>query len=133
MVIELDRTVYFITRSMMKNKVAVFIYEPLTGDKSRAYRGLKTAQEFVSAGDEVVVVFDGSGVETLAAISDSGHKLNGILEAINTSVEGACSFCAYSHHVSDAVVAAGYPLLSDYDGEVSVRKFVNDGYTILSF
>ena len=37
----------------MSNKVAVFIYEPLAGDLSRAYRGLKTALEFVKAGDEV--------------------------------------------------------------------------------
>ena len=44
----------------MSNKVAVFIYEPITGDLSRAYRGLKTALEFVKAGDEVAVVFDGS-------------------------------------------------------------------------
>jgi hypothetical protein len=81
----------------LSNKVAIFIYESLAGDMSRAYRGLKTALEFVKAGDEVAVVFDGSGVETLAAISDSSSKLNPILEAIKDSVEGACSFCATSH------------------------------------
>ena len=117
----------------MANKVAIFLYEPLTGDLSRAYRGLKTAQEFMSAGDDVVVVFDGSGVETLAAIADPGHKLNGILKGIHSAVEGACSFCSDSHKVKDAIVAAGYPLLSDYNGEASVRKFVNEGYTILNF
>lgn len=53
----------------MTNKVAIFVYESLAGDMSRAYRGLKTALEFVQAGDEVAVVFDGSGVETLAAIA----------------------------------------------------------------
>lgn len=117
----------------MANKVAVFLYEPLSGDLSRAYRGLKTAQEFLSAGDDVVVVFDGSGVETLAAIADPGHKLNGLLQGIHGAVEGACSFCAESHKVKDAIVAAGYPLLSDYNGEASVRKYVNEGYTILNF
>jgi hypothetical protein len=119
--------------SNVANKVAVFLYEPLTGDLSRAYRGLKTAQEFMSAGDEVAVVFDGSGVETLAAIADPAHKLNGLLGAIHSSVEGACSFCSDSHKVRDAIESAGYQLLSDYNGEASVRKFVNDGYTILNF
>jgi len=50
----------------MTNKVAIFIYESLDGDKARAYRGLKTAAEFVQAGDDVAIVFDGSGVEPWA-------------------------------------------------------------------
>ena len=117
----------------MTNKVAIFVYESLAGDKSRAYRGLKTAQEFVQAGDEVTVVFDGSGVETLATISDSGSKLNELLQEIKSNIDGACSFCASSHKVTEAIAAAGYTLLTDFQGEASVRKYVNDGYTILSF
>lgn len=117
----------------MPHKVAVFIYEPLSGDVSRAYRGLKTALEFVSAGDDVAVVFDGSGVETLAAISQPAHKWNKILAAIHDSVAGACAFCAVSHAVKDPIVAAGFALLDDFDGEVGVRKFVSEGYTILNF
>jgi len=117
----------------MTNKVAIFVYESLAGDMSRAYRGLKTALEFVQAGDEVAVVFDGSGVETLAAITDSGSKLNGVLQEIKSNVDGACSFCAGSHKVTEAIAAAGYNLLTDFQGEASVRKYVNDGYTILSF
>lgn len=117
----------------MSIKVAVFLYEPLTGDKSRAYRGLKTALEFVKAGDEVAVVFDGAGVETLAAVSDPSSKLNPILEEIKPRIVGACSFCATSHKVEDVIVAAGYPLLADFEGEASVRKFVSAGYTVLNF
>jgi len=115
------------------NKVAVFIYEPISGDTSRAYRGLKTALEFIQGGDEVAVVFDGSGVETLAAIADPSNALNGVLLEIKSSVEGACSFCANSHEVADAIKTAEYALLTDFDGEASVRKFINDGYTILNF
>jgi hypothetical protein len=69
----------------------------------------------------------------LAAISDTGNKLNGILQEIKSNVDGACSFCATSHKVAEAIVAAGYKLLTDFQGEASVRKYVNDGYTILSF
>ena len=117
----------------MSNKVAVFLYESVAGDLSRAYRGLKTALEFVQAGDEVAVVFDGSGVETLAAISDPTSKLHGVLAGIKESVEGACSFCATSHKVTDAIKNAGFPLLTDFNGEASVRKFVNNGFTVLNF
>jgi hypothetical protein len=52
---------------------------------------------------------------------------------IASSGEGACSFCANSHKVSDAIVTADYALLTDFNGEASVRKFVSDGYTALNF
>lgn len=117
----------------MSNKVAIFIYESVAGDLSRAYRGLKTALEFVEGGDEVAVIFDGSGVETLAAITEADSKLNPLLQAISAAVEGACSFCASSHKVTEAIKAAGYPLLTDFGGEASVRKFVDSGYTVLNF
>lgn len=117
----------------MANKIAVFVYESVAGDLSRAYRGLKTALEFVQGGDEVAVIFDGSGVETLAAITDPQSKLNPILQGITNAVQGACSFCASSHNVAEAIKAAGYPLLTDFGGEASVRKFVTAGYTVLNF
>lgn len=119
----------------MSNKVAVFIYESSAGDLSRAFRGLSTAKEFIQAGDDVKVIFDGSGVETIAAIVNSQHPLNGIYEAIRSNVEGACGFCAISpsHNVKAKLDEVGIKLLTDNNGEASVRKYANAGYTILNF
>lgn len=114
-------------------KVAVVILEPITSDMSRVYRGLKTALEFKEAGDDVVVMFDGSGVETLAAISDPNSKLNPLATALGENIIGACAFCARSHKVTDAIRDAGWPLLADNNGEASTRKLLVDGYQILSF
>ena len=114
-------------------KVAVVIYQPIASDASRVYRGLKTALEFTQAGDDVVVMFDGSGVESLAAISDPSNKLNPLAVALGNSIIGACDFCAHSHKVVDAIRDAGWPLLTDNNGEASIRKLLVDGYQILSF
>jgi hypothetical protein len=35
--------------------------------------------------------------------------------------------------VKDQIVGAGFALLDDDDGEVSVRRYVNEGYTVLNF
>lgn len=115
------------------NKVAVVIYEPLPGNTSKVYRGLKTALEFTSAGDDVVVVFDGSGVETLAAISDPASPMHPLATALRDNVHGACSFCASSHKVKDQLVAAGWPLLAETNGEASIRNLVAAGRQILTF
>jgi hypothetical protein len=119
----------------MSSKVAVFIYESVAGDLSRAFRGLSTAKEYVAAGDDVVVIFDGSGVETAAAIADSDHPLHGLYGALKANIDGACSFCAAhpAHDVKDKLVEAGINLLTDNNGEASVRKYTTAGYTVLNF
>jgi predicted peroxiredoxin len=118
---------------MTQLKVAVVIFEPITSDLARAYRGLKTALELQTAGDDVVVMFDGSGVETLAAISDPTSTLNPLAVALTQNIIGACEFCARSHKVIDAIRDAGWPLLADNDGEASIRNLMIEGYQILSF
>jgi hypothetical protein len=114
-------------------KIAVVIYEPIGSDTSRVYRALKTALEFKDAGDDVVVVFDGSGVESLAAITDPTHKMNPLAVALHDNIRGACAFCVASHGVTDAVKAGGWPLLAQYKGEASIRSLVVEGYQILNF
>ncbi|WP_062209366.1 DsrE family protein [Demequina oxidasica] len=118
---------------MSEFKVAVVIYEPIDGDMARAYRGLKTALEFKQAGDDVVVQFDGSGVDTLAAISNAEHPMNGLATALADNITGACGYCATSHKVADAIEQAGWTLLSDDGGEASNRKLMVEGYQILTF
>jgi len=118
---------------MSEFKVAVVILGTLENDTSRVYRGLKTALEFTAAGDDVVVLFDGSGVEALAAIADPRHKMNGLVVALGDTIAGACEFCAKSHNVLEPIRDAGFSLLSDNGGEASVRKLVVDGYQIMNY
>jgi hypothetical protein len=119
----------------MSHKIAVFIFESTKGDLSRTFRGLSTANEFIQAGDDVKVVFDGSGVESIATILDPAHPLHGLYNSIKLNIEGACAFCAVSpsHNVKSTLDEAGVKLLTDYNGGASVRKYVDAGYTILSF
>lgn len=113
-------------------KTAIFIYAT-PADMARGYRALGTAQEFVEAGDEVAIVYDGTGVETLAAYTDDEHQLHKMYEGLKSHIDGACGFCAKSHGVKDTLEAAGIAMLSDHKGHASVRKYVADGYQLLIF
>ena len=117
----------------MSLKVAVFIYEPINGDASRVYRGLRTAYEFLSAGDEVTLVFDGSGTEALAEIIKPGGQFHSQFQLLEAAITGACKVCSKSHKVADEISAAGIALLDEFDGEASVRKYVAAGYTVLNY
>ena len=97
------------------------------------YRGLKTASEFAGAGDDVVVLFDGSGVEALAAISEPDNVMNALITGLRSSVLGACKYCAVSHKVRDRLDASGWPLIDEFDGEASIRRLVAEGRQVLAF
>ena len=117
----------------MSNKVAIVIYATLENDMAKVYRALGTAQEFVEAGDDATIVFDGSGVEALAAMSSTDNDLNGMLESLRPVVGGACGFCVKSHGVEEAVANANWAMLDDHNGHASIRQLVVDGYTVLTF
>lgn len=121
------------TPTNTRQRVAVVIYEDAAKDLARAYRGLMTAAEFLDSGDDVTVVYDGSGVDTLAAASSEGHQLHPLVEKLRPVTRGACAFCVRSHGVGEAVAAGNWPLLEEYKRHASVRNLVVEGYQLLSF
>lgn len=113
-------------------KVAIFI---LTHPdvKARLYRGLMAVQELKDAGDDVACVFDAEGVEALAAVSREDHPMHKLLESIREVVAGACGVCARSHGVEAEVKGAGFAMLGDHKGHASLRKFLTEGYQVVTF
>ncbi|GAA1699432.1 hypothetical protein GCM10009792_19330 [Microcella alkalica] len=118
---------------MTQLKIAILVLNNIEHDLARTYRALKTASEFVNAGDDVTIVFDGSGVDSLAAVSADDSKLKPLIESLRPHVRGACSFCAKAHGVVDPITAAGWPLLTDNEGEASVRQLALEGRQIITF
>lgn len=114
-------------------KTAVVIFEDVKRDQARVYRALITAQELVESGDDVTIVFDGKGTETLAALSDSSNPMHALLEGLRSRVRGACDVCAKSHRVRDQLVQAQWPLLSEHKGHASLPALQREGYTVLNF
>ncbi|MGM0385314.1 MAG: sulfur reduction protein DsrE [Actinomycetota bacterium] len=116
-----------------RQRIAVVIYEDATKDLAKAYRGLMTATEFLDAGDDVTVVYDGSGVDTLAAASTEDHQLHRIVEKLRPNTLGACGFCAKAHGVIEPITAANWTLLGDHKGHASIRRLVVEGYQVITF
>ncbi len=113
-------------------KVAVVVYAEVSRERARVYRALLTALELLEAGDDVTVIFDGAGTETLAAISDPGHRYHSLAESLRGVIGGACGSSARMLGVADDVLAAGYPLLTDYRDHAGLRKLLLAGYQVLS-
>ncbi len=117
----------------MSDKIAIVIFTVFDKDSARVYRALGTAAEYKAGGTEVTVVFDGSGVESLAALAQTAHPLHPLLESLRDEIRGACGYCAGAHDVADAITAAGFKLLDEHDGHASLPTLTREGYTILTF
>jgi hypothetical protein len=100
---------------------------------SRTLSGVPWGSREFGRSKRAIVMFDGSGVEALAAIADPRHKMNGLVVALGDTITGACEFCAKSHNVFEPIRDAGFSLLSNNGGEASVRKLVVDGYQIMNY
>ena len=117
-----------------KQKVAVVIYSNITVEPaSRAYRAFGFVAELLAHGDDVVVVFDGGGSATLAAVLEPGHKLHRPWQRAAPALRGVCSHCARSYGVADVLTAAGVPMLTEDHGHASLRDLLLEGRQIITF
>lgn len=118
---------------MEKVAIVVLAGNETHGDLGRVVNALGTAKEFQEAGDDVQIIFDGGGTEWVPELADEEHKAHGLYRAVEDAVTGACKYCAGAFGVTDGVKAAGVPLLGENDGHPSIRRFVAEGYQVITF
>lgn len=116
------------------NKIAVVIYSNLEGQGlSAVYRALMFVEELLRAGDDVALVFDGSGSSALAKILKPESDLHRAWTKAAPALRGVCSHCAKSYGVRDELEAAGIPMLIDDRGHASLRGLLLEGRQIITF
>ena len=112
-------------------KIAVVVYAG-PGDIARGYRAFGVIEDFKDAGDDIVAVFDGNGVETLAAYLDPGHAHHQLYLNVWDVILGTCSVCARVHRVQQKLESAGIEMLRDHKGHASIRNLVAAGYQVIT-
>lgn len=118
----------------MTHKIAIVIYSNIaTEPLSRTYRALGFAAELMAAGDDVAIVFDGGGSETLALMLDPAHDLHRDWMRVAGALRGACRYCAKAYDALDRLKDAGVPLLGEDKGHASLRALLNEGRQIVTF
>lgn len=118
---------------MAKISVVVLADIETHGDLGRLANALSTASEAAGAGDDVEIIFDGAGTRWVPELAKDDHKLNHSFEGLREHVAGACEFCSGAFGVKDGVRAAGIAFLSEYEGHPSLRRRVEQGYSVITF
>ena len=68
----------------------------------RMTNALTSAKEFVDAGDEAVVLFDGAGTKWVPELENEEHRYHRLFVGLGDHIAGACSYCAICHARCDA-------------------------------
>ena len=122
-------------------KTAIIIMsDPAGGEESlgRTFNALALAHECMLTGDEVAIVFNGTGTRWPAELSKLSHPANGLYQLVRESVKGASCGCAAVFGATAGVEACGLPLLKNKaldgtPGLSNLRNYLAEGWHTLVF
>ena len=123
----------------MKLAVAIAA-DPSKGEESlgRALNGLALASDAMRHGDEVEVLFIGTGTRWPAELSRLSHPGNVLYTSVRAAVAGASAGCALVFGAAEQIKEIGLPQLTDNPlpgtpGLASLRRYLDSGWQTLVF
>lgn len=123
-------------------KAAVIIMsDPKAGTEDalgRLFNGLAAAYDFKHQGDDVTILFQGTGTRWAGEITKKEHPAHQLYKAVEDKVAGVSCGCADVFGASDDAVKNGFDLIKDSplpgtSGVPSLRKLTAEGYSIMVF
>ena len=123
-------------------KTAIIILsDPKSGSEEalgRVFNALALASECKQKGDEVAVVFNGTGTRWPAELTKLSHPANGLYNAVRDVVQGASCGCADVFGAKESIESCGVPLMKDHaltgtSGLLSLRRYVSEGWNTIVF
>ena len=124
----------------MKNAL-VILSDPRSGSEesvTRLVNALAFADECKRFGDELAIVFAGTGTRWPAELAQLAHPAHAFYQGVREHVVGASRACAMRNQAVEGLAAAGVPLLADNAlpgtaGAASIRGLHVGGWTVTVF
>lgn len=118
---------------MAKTALIVLAGNESHADLGRVFNAMEAASEYIDAGEEVKLIFDGAGTEWIPVLEDPEHDAHELYASVREVVDGACEFCANAFDVHDEIRQTDIEFLNDYEGHPSIKSLVDDGYEVITF
>ena len=123
-------------------KAAVIILsDPKSGTEDalgRLFNGLAAAYDFKHRGDEVTILFQGTGTRWAGELSKENHPAHQLYKAVEDKVAGVSCGCADVFGAKADAEKNGFDLITDNQipgtsGLPSLQKLSSAGYNIMVF
>lgn len=126
--------------STQKNAILI-LSDPKAGAEEslgRLFNALAAAYDFKKAGNEVTIVFLGTGTRWPGVLQDPEHPAHKLFNELRDNVAGASCGCADVFGASEDVVASGFDLIKNSplpgtSGVASLSALSAEGYQLLTF
>ncbi|VAW90620.1 hypothetical protein MNBD_GAMMA21-61 [hydrothermal vent metagenome] len=124
----------------MKSAV-IIMSDPKPGNEEalgRLFNGLATAYDFKDKGEEVTILFQGTGTRWAAELVKKDHPAHELYKSVQDKVAGVSCGCADVFGAREDAVKSGFNLIKDFplpgtSGVPSLQKLTSDGYNIIVF
>ena len=117
---------------VMNEKIALFAFN---GDPTCFIHVLLNAVDLHEKGAEVVVVIEGSATALVRELADKNDPFHTLYEKIKREglVDCVCRACAHKMGSLEAVQTQNLPLCTELSGHPSMSRYLEKGYTIITF
>ncbi len=123
-------------------KIAVVIMsDPNSGLEEalgRCFNGLAVAYDAKQRGDDITVLFQGTGTRWTGLITAKTHPANGLYEAVKDKIAGVSCACSDVFGARETALANGFTLVKESmvpgtSGFPSLATLATQGYCIVTF
>lgn len=96
---------------------------------------LLNALDMHSRGLEVRIIMEGMATQLVKILGYESHAFSGLYNQVKETglIEGVCRACATKTGSVESAEAQGLSLLGDMSGHPSLGRYIQDGWTILTF
>jgi hypothetical protein len=123
----------------MKTAVIV-LSDPKGGEEAlgRVFNALAATLDFKTRGQEVELIFQGTGTRWTGVLVNPDHPVHGLYKAVEDKVAGVSSACSAAFGARADAERTGLSLIGDNavpgtDGLPSLARYAAEGYQILTF
>ena len=104
----------------------------------RVFNALAAAYDFKSRGDEVTILFHGTGTRWIGQLNSKEHPAHALFEEVKDKVAGVSCGCADVFGATEEAERSGFDLIKNNpvpgtSGLPSLQKLLAEGYSILTF
>ena len=113
-------------------KIAFFAFN---GEAMCFVHVLLNALDFHSNGTDVKVIIEGSATKLVEVLADPSQPFANLYQQVKEKglIDCVCQACANKMGALDAAIAQGLPLCSELKGHPSMRKYIEQGFEIITF
>lgn len=122
-------------------KTAILVHsDPKGGEEAagRVFNALAVAHDLKRNGDEVRVLFLGTGTRWIAELTRPDNPMHGLFDLVQDRVDGVSRGCAQAFDAIDEVETSEFAMLDDNPipgtaGLPSISRLLKDGFSVMVY